>query len=456
MKIALSFLVFLLPWHALMVTFFKCKMWIDTNILRFWKEIMVVGLLVIVFFQAYKKAHYSLKNLYKNNSLLSLTTSFIVCSALYMYLPFFELKAASVLGFRYDVFFLLTMLIGLYSIEAQKHLSTILKSLFISTGLIVAIFLPWFLFGDISGFVSLFGYSSEVSSYTANACLSFAQNVEGGHARFQATFWGPIRFSVFLTVVFSIFSGYILSLPKLSQKKKYILLASTGFFIILSIFFSFSKTSLLGLMFAGAMFLWLTARYVYKLEITKKMLIWTGIILFSPFVLIALINWHLFLHLWAVLNRLDNLKMSLEMFFYSPIGYGLGIAGPASQIGNSIESAGNWTIATNTVTTVHRFLPENWYVQILLEQGIVGFTLFVSLLILIGIRLIHRIKKHRDYLSIGVATAFFSLCFMANFTHAFEEAATSYTLFLIIGILLAEGMHEAIHASEKRQKKIGA
>lgn len=144
------------------------------------------------------------------------------------------------------------------------------------------------------------------------------------------------------------------------------------------------------------------------------------------------------------------------MFFYSPIGYGLGIAGPASQIGNSIESAGNWTIATNTVTTVHRFLPENWYVQILLEQGIVGFTLFVSLLILIGIRLIHRIKKHRDYLSIGVATAFFSLCFMANFTHAFEEAATSYTLFLIIGILLAEGMHEAIHASEKRQKKIGA
>lgn len=149
---------------------------------------MVVGLLVIVFFQAYKKAHYSLKNLYKNNSLLSLTTSFIVCSALYMYLPFFELKAASVLGFRYDVFFLLTMLIGLYSIEAQKHLSTILKSLFISTGLIVAIFLPWFLFGDISGFVSLFGYSSEVSSYTANACLSFAQNVEGGHARFQATF----------------------------------------------------------------------------------------------------------------------------------------------------------------------------------------------------------------------------------------------------------------------------
>ena len=68
------------------------------------------------------------------------------------------------------------------------------------------------------------------------------------------------------------------------------------------------------------------------------------------------------------------------MFFYNPIGYGLGIAGPASQIGNSIESAGNWQIATATTRTVHRFLPENWYIQILLEQGIIGFTLFVTIM----------------------------------------------------------------------------
>jgi hypothetical protein len=84
-----------------------------------------------------------------------------------------------------------------------------------------------------------------------------------------------------------------------------------------------------------------------------------------------------------VINRLDNLSKSLEMFFYNPIGYGLGIAGPASQIGKSIESAGNWQIAAASVLSIHRFLPENWYVQILLEQGIVGFTLFMSLILLI-------------------------------------------------------------------------
>jgi hypothetical protein len=41
-------------------------------------------------------------------------------------------------------------------------------------------------------------------------------------------------------------------------------------------------------------------------------------------------------------------------------------------------------------------------------------------------------KKKKDYFSVGLLTAFIALCFMANFTHAFEEAATSYLLFLII------------------------
>lgn len=135
------------------------------------------------------------------------------------------------------------------------------------------------------------------------------------------------------------------------------------------------------------------------------------------------------------------------MFFYNPIGYGLGIAGPASQIGNSIESAGSWQIATSTTQKVHTFLPENWYVQILLEQGIIGFALFTSLVLIIAFRLVDLVKRSRSYLNIGIASAYFALCFMALFTHAFEEAATSYILFLFIGIVLADSI-----AREKQQK----
>jgi hypothetical protein len=52
------------------------------------------------------------------------------------------------------------------------------------------------------------------------------------------------------------------------------------------------------------------------------------------------------------------------------------------------------------------------------------------------------VKAKKDFLSVGLTTAYFSLCFMALFTHAFEEAATSYILFLFIGIVLAESMHK--------------
>lgn len=446
MRAILWVFIFLLPLHAFLVTVLKCKYDINTNILRFWKEIIVILLVVFFFFVAYKKNAWSIKKLYSKNTLLGLTTAFIISSAVYMYFPFFELRPASVLGFRYDVFFLLTFLIGLYGWLADD-MRFLMRTLFISTFGILIIFLPWYVFGDISSKANLFWYSSEVSTYTANTCISFSQNVEWHH-RFQWTFWWPIRFSVFLTIVWSLFAGWILSSKRFAQKQKYLFLAGAAILILPSIFLSYSKTSMLWAVFAGTVFTFLTYRFIYNRKLTRKFYTRVAAVALAPIALTAIFKWELFLHLWSVLNRLDNLAKSWEMFFYNPIWYGLGIAGPASQIWNSIESAWNWMIATSTVRTVHRFLPENWYVQILLEQWIVWATLFVSLVILIWWRLINLVKKKRDYMSIGIATAYFSLCFMALFTHAFEEAATSYILFLFIGIVLADSIHE-----EKNRKK---
>ena len=66
----------------------------------------------------------------------------------------------------------------------------------------------------------------------------------------------------------------------------------------------------------------------------------------------------------------------------------------------------------------------------------------MSLIVFIGYRLWSLVKTKKDYLSVGIATAYFALCFMALFTHAFEEAATSYILFLFIGIVLTESMYK--------------
>jgi len=446
MKILVTLLIFLLPFHAFIITILKCKYTINTDLLRFWKEGVILWLLWYIFFTVYKNHNWSLKKVFERNTLVWLTTAFILCSAFYIYFPFMEIKVASFLGFRYDVFFLFTLLIWLYS-GLIWEIRYFIRTLCVATFGILIVFLPWYLFWDISTLASIFGYSSEVSTYTANQCISFAQNVEWQH-RFQGTFGWPIRFSVFLTIVWCLFTGWILSTTRFTKKYKQALSAGFMILILPAIFFSYSKTSMLGVLFAASVFTLLSYKYRYRKKITKQFYIYLWSMITIPIALVALLKWELFLHLGSVLNRLDNLGKSFEMFWYNPFGYGLGIAGPASQIGNSIESAGNWTIATNTVSRVYKFLPENWYVQILLEQWIIGFALFMSLIILIGVRLVYLVKRKKDYLSIWITTAYFALCFMALFTHAFEEAATSYILFFLIGLVLAESM-----TLEKTQKR---
>ncbi|PID86454.1 hypothetical protein CSB08_00540 [Candidatus Gracilibacteria bacterium] len=446
MKYILAFLIFFLPFHALIITFLKCKLGIETDYLRFWKEIIIVFLLFFSLISVLQKNKFSISKIYKNNNLLGWVTAFIICSFIFIFFPFFNLKLSAFLGFKYDVFFFFALIIGLFLTQFKNNLDFLLKTLFVSIAVILVIFLPWYIFGDISALSSIFGYSDKVSTYEVNKCISFAQNVDGQH-RFQGTFGGPIRFSVFLTIFYLIYLGFIFDkirvksfLNKVKYDKSiksYLLLILPSIFIITSIFFSYSKTSLLGLVFGITLFIYLVRKFIYKKKITKKFVGKAFLISFIPLFLIFVFKRDLFLHLGAVLNRFDNLSKSVEMFFYNPIGYGLGIAGPATQMGRSIESAGNWQLATSSQVEIHKFLPENWYVQILLEQGIFGIILFIGVLLIIGFRLWEKIKYKRDFFSIGVFSAFITICFMANFTHVFEESATSYILMLIIGSVLA-------------------
>lgn len=438
MKYLFWIFLFLLPWHALMVTYLKCKLDIDPTFLRFWKEIFVIVFILLALFQTLRKNHWSLAPIYKGNYILGVTTTFIFVSMLYIFFPYFTLKPSSLLGFKYDVFFFLAMIIGMYLVSLKKETSFLLKSIFSSTALILIIFIPWYLFFDIKTTTEIFGFSDKVSTFNAHECLSFSQNVEGHH-RFQATFWGPIRFSVFLVITYILFLGYTLW-ESWRKSIKIPLIAFATLFVLLWVFYSYSKTSYLGFFFALSLLSFLSWKYIYNGKFSKKYLIAAGALFSIPFFTIAFIKRDLFLHIGSMLNRLDNLAMSVEMFFYNPIGYGLGIAGPATQIGRSIESAGWWQIATAGPANVSTFLPENWFVQILLEQGIFWLAIFVGLLGLIGYHLWDIVARKKDFYSIAVLTAYAALTFMALFTHSFEEAATSYMLFLFIWIHLAKNV----------------
>ena len=440
MKFLVLLFVFLLPFHATLTTFLKCKlkvddMWISMNLVRFWKEWIIIFLLFTSFYYIYKRFWFSFKKIFSDNYLLWLATSFIISSLLYIYLPFFEFKLSGFLWFKYDTFFLFAMIIGLFLPTIKNNLNLILKTLFFSTWTMLLVFLPWYLLWDISSASNFLWYSDKVSTYEANSCISFAQNVNGEH-RFQWSFGWPIRFSVFLVVTFLLFLWFIFTYCK-NKFKRNIIISVSSLIIITSIFFSYSKTSILWLIFWIILFIYLVRKIIFHKKISKGFIYSSIAIIIIPLVFLWVFKKDLFLHLWSTINRVENLSQSLEMFSYNPIWYGLWIAGPASQIWNSIESAWSRQIATVTVTKTHRFLPENRYVQILLEQWIIWFALFIALLIVISLKLYKIVKRKKDYLSIWIFSAFIALLFMANFTHAFEESATSYILFLIIWWYLA-------------------
>lgn len=263
-------------------------------------------------------------------------------------------------------------------------------------------------------------------------CLSFSQNVEWHH-RFQATFGGPIRMSVFFTLIGSLFAGWILSTKRFTKKQKYSISGVFGTLLLLSAYFSHIRKLLCWeCVFAIICFVVLKSyKYVYGKKNNSK--VYTLLSLFSALAIIsvAIWKWELFLHPGAILNRMENLSKSLEMFFYNPIGYGLGIAGPASQIGHDIESAGNWQIATSTTTTIASFSSRklvctnpSWTMTHRI------WNIYDSPYCHCYSTLTTSQTKKRFSFCWDNNLAYFALCFMALFTHAFEEAASSFSLFL--------------------------
>lgn len=426
--------IFLLPFHAILVTFLSCKMWVNTDILRFWKEIVVALLFIIASIKVLFLHKFNFKEIYKNNYLLWTVTAFSICSFIYIFFPYFDIKISWFLGFKYDVFFLLALIIWVYLWTIKENFENILKSIFASIWIILVIFLPWFLFWDISKMAEFFGYSTQVSTYNAGWCIAFAQNVTGWHHRFQWTFWDPIRFSVFLVVFYFIYLWYILHKEYNEKLKKWLLIIIPSIFVFVAIFSALTKTSVLWLVFWSSLFAYLTMKIKYNKTLSKKFLINSIWIIWALLAWVLYVKRNLFLHPEAILWRVENLIISVNMFFYNPFGYWLWIAWPASQL---------WTSQNEVLaSSARKFLPENWFVQILLEQSLIWLILFISILIIVWSYLWKIVKHKKDFLSISIFVSFITIIFMWNFTHVFEEAATSYTLFLIIWAYIAKEIRE--------------
>ena len=78
------------------------------------------------------------------------------------------------------------------------------------------------------------------------------------------------------------------------------------------------------------------------------------------------------------------------------------------------------------------FLPENWYLQIGVEMGVLGFVLFVTLIVLI----LRRLFKTSGELDQSIAFGFLGMSIAALVLHAWEDSAVAVTLWILLAALL--------------------
>jgi hypothetical protein len=136
---------------------------------------------------------------------------------------------------------------------------------------------------------------------------------------------------------------------------------------------------------------------------------------------------------------------AIRLIIQHPLGMGLGTAGPASNrvsdtcVHLTEGADATWAQAhPNLCVFVGGaqvqpvdgacscpLLPENWYLQMGVEMGVLGFILFVALTIFI----LKKLPKNNP-----VFLAFLGIAIAALFLHAWEDAAVAYSIWILMAV----------------------
>ncbi|HRH93764.1 MAG TPA: hypothetical protein PKV72_04520, partial [Candidatus Peribacteria bacterium] len=153
-------------------------------------------------------------------------------------------------------------------------------------------------------------------------------------------------------------------------------------------------------------------------------------------------------------GHLEKPLHALQLIGEHPFGIGLGTAGPASNRFSDtcveLEAGADATWAQEHPdlcvmvggTQVQPakpcdcpLLPENWYLQIGIETGVLGLLLFLSLLAVVWNSLLK--LKVSVPLAVPVALMLAGVSVAALFLHAWEDAATAYTVWILVAAALS-------------------
>jgi len=475
----LAILLMFLPFHPFLSTFITSSLQTDNEFViaavKAWKEILILLFCVLAFFfWLGDKDRKPFDNLDLSIFLFG-GISFLV-GILFTGSGFPENMPQIVWGAKYGLLFLFLFFfvrrIHFFETEKNDLINAALLSatVVIFFGILQTTVLP-------ENFLTHFGYSNEYGVTNVPGELSYCHKIENvithdEFCRIQSTLSGPNQLGAYLLIILPFFFYRMI---RSNTNVKMLLYFVPLFFGIIVLFLTWSRSAWIGALVMIATFFVIEARksllallYLVLLglgisaiftpafipdewdDLRFISLACAGIALFMmllvfvanvyhrffsqaggfffPTVLGALIYARAFRgeFFWNIIYRPSSSQGHWERWsdgvryiIENPLGLGLGDAGPASA---------RFALPGQT-----GFLPESWYLQVGLESGFLGLALFLTILILLGMKIL-QIKTDLSkvvFLSlVGVSVA-------ALFLHSWESSVVAITFWTLAGIVLS-------------------
>lgn len=346
-------------------------------------------------------------------------------------------------GLRYDVLLPACFLL-LRRVPWSVHWSAAVVRLLPLTGVLVV------LLGSIGLLLPLpvltaLGYSDMHSLYDAGGALApYQQLGESAVRRMQSVMSGPNQLGLWLLLPYAVLLHAVLGRSIGTVRSLWAAIAAkpwhaAGFLIIdVGIGLTFSRAA------------WMAATVIVLVMLRRACTRRFFLKVLGCLLCIAALGIALLLAvapqtlLRATSNRghIERPLAAMRIIKAHPLGLGLGAAGPAAHRGRPtcVElpagSDASWAaVHQNLCVFVGGaqvqpkgdacdcpLLPENWYLQIGVELGVLGMTLFLALVLLLLLRM-------RD--DVPIFLAFLGVALAGLFLHSFEDFGVAATLWLL-------------------------
>lgn len=449
-------LIVLLPFHALAVTVITKLIAGSGHAPLFsiavWKESVLAVILLIAFLEIFLAIRDQRSGVRKWDIVDSLILSLIIVA--FLISDFRSQITTFALGAKYDFVPLIAFFV-LRRVPWSDHCRTLAVNGILCVASIVSLYGIATLFLP-DAFFTWLGYSDLHSLYVPNGPLAAFQQI-GGVAihRVQATFSGPNQLGIWLLIPIAIaVSAEQLVLSKHHRRFAYTVLGLS----LIALFLTFSRAA-----WIGAFVIIVIALFpLVKAHLTRARL------LTSVFVLIALVFTALALFPQTLLRvsstrgHIERPMEAVQTMIAHPFGLGLGSAGPATNRSSDpcvmlqpednpawarahpdlCVFLGDVQVQPTDRTCDCPFVPENWYLQIGVELGFLGFILYVLLIVSVMMRL-----QVTGYRLQGILLMFLGVSIAALFLHAWEDAAVAYTVWVFVAYALRYGNQSAKSSS---------